>query len=55
MKYQTLLTNIKRGLNVMYFITRESGKSVINDEVFDNGRINGMLTDYNIIWGCGLI
>ena len=35
MKYQTLLTNIKRGLNVMYFITKESDKSVINDIVYE--------------------
>lgn len=41
MKYQTLLTNIKRGLNVMYFITRESDKSVINDNVYDTGKIGG--------------
>lgn len=30
-----------------------------NTEVFENERflpwVNGMLTDYNIIWGCGLI
>jgi DNA gyrase/topoisomerase IV subunit A len=41
MKYTTLLTNIKRGLNVMYFITKESDKSVISDDVFDVGRISG--------------
>ena len=34
MKYENLLTNVKKGLNVMYFITKESDKSVINDTLY---------------------
>lgn len=34
MKYETLLKNVKVALNIMYFITSESSKSVIVDTVY---------------------
>lgn len=34
MKYENLLTNIKKGLNVMYFITKEADKSVIDENIY---------------------
>lgn len=47
MKYATLLTNIKRGLDVMYFIASESDKSVISDTLYEPSKCGSFRTLYH--------